>query len=109
MTRHRTWFRALVTAACWLALFAGADDFNLARVVLPLPASAPDSPLPLDDPNTDFTESSQAGGPTTAQPGRRGHPVSAGRKAAGKGPAAPVASSAPRTPLRAGVNAPLRC
>jgi hypothetical protein len=108
MTKHLAWFRALGAVACWLALLAGGDDFNLARVVLPLPAPAPDSPLPLDDPNTDFTRSSEHRSPTAGDPVGAGPASPAGLKPAGLA-LAPPAPSPERRPLRTGSNAPLRC
>src|SRR5690349_8238255 len=58
-------FWALSALSCWLTLLASADDFNLARVLLPPSASESEGLLPLDDPNSDFTESSQSPVPTT--------------------------------------------
>src|SRR5262245_32833784 len=53
--------------ACLLAVFAGGDDFNLARAALPaLFPPAPSDALPLDDPNTDGVESAQAAVPAPA-------------------------------------------
>ena len=69
---------ALLVFACFLALLAGADDFNLARVVLILPGPAPEAPLPLDDPNTDFTEEARPSVPAAA-PGPWDGPGAAGR------------------------------
>jgi hypothetical protein len=109
MTKHLAWFRALGAVACWLSLLAGADDFNLARVVFPLPAPVPDSPLPLDDPNTDFTTSSEPRSPTTANQGRAGPTPSTGLRPAGLALITPAPSPAPDRLLRAGINAPLRC
>jgi hypothetical protein len=109
MTKHHTWSRALAAVACWLTMLAGGDDFNLARVVLPLPAPAPDSPLPLDDPNTDFTEPSEPRSPTTTNQGRGGPPVSGGLRSAGTALANPIASPARSHSFRAGINTPLRC
>ena len=52
-----------VLFACWLALGASGDDFHLLRIAAPfLPLETPGDPLPLDDPNTDFTASDDAGG-----------------------------------------------
>jgi hypothetical protein len=41
--------------ACLLTFGASGDDINLLRLVLPSLASPTSDPLPLDDPNTDFT------------------------------------------------------
>ena len=102
-------FHALVLLACWQVLLASADDFNLARFVL-LPAeSESDDLLPLDDPNTDFTQSSE-----TRAPGNRG------RDCAGNPPAIPLPSAGiscsvsltsymPGPLARACSNTPLRC
>jgi hypothetical protein len=70
---------ALLVFACFLALLAGADDFNLARVLLPLPGPTSEAPLPLDDPNTDFTAAPQDRGQTAADPGPWDGPGAAGR------------------------------
>src|SRR5215472_14087636 len=54
--RRRT---SLALVAGYLALAASGDDFNFLRVALPaLAATSPAGGLPLDDPNTDFVESS---------------------------------------------------
>jgi hypothetical protein len=106
MRKYPTWFGALVAVTCWLVVLASADDFNLARAVLPLPAPAPDGPLPLDDPNTDFTEHSEPRSPTTTHQDR---PRPTGPRSAGTGLRTPVAPSARSHPLRTGINAPLRC
>src|SRR5579884_4188377 len=55
----------VVTAfACWLVFLASGDDFNFARIaLLPIPEPSEDL-LPLDDPNSDFTESSSSSEPT---------------------------------------------
>src|SRR5215470_444372 len=55
MARRRGFFGG-VLFACWLALGASGDDFHLLRIAVPfLPVDIPADPLPLDDPNTDFT------------------------------------------------------
>ena len=102
----RSW--VLSALACWLTLLASADDFNLARLTLPPTADSEES-LPLDDPNTDFTESSPSREPSTTS---RDIPVcktSAGRSSAGATPASAFAASAPGHPPRCRMNAPLRC
>jgi hypothetical protein len=109
MTKYHAWFRAFAAVACWLTMLASGDDFNLARAVLPLPAPPPDSLLPLDDPNTDFTGGSESTRPTTTHPSKSVPPVSAHLKLAGTGLPAPVAPPAHPSSLRAGVKVPLRC
>jgi hypothetical protein len=64
MPKGRVRAVVLTAFACWLVLLASGDDFNLARMAL-LPSSLPSEDLlPLDDPNSDFTASSQSPGPT---------------------------------------------
>jgi hypothetical protein len=109
MARYHVWLRAFAAVTCWLTFLAGADDFNLARAVFPLPAPAPDTPLPEDDPNTDFTAGSESASPTTTHPGKSVPPVPAPLMLAGPGLATPVAPPARPSPLRAGIDAPLRC
>src|SRR5436309_1713945 len=47
-----------IVVACWLIVMASGDDFNVARIIIPmLPSNCPPHALPLDDPNTDFTKS----------------------------------------------------
>ena len=96
--------------ACVLTIIASGDDFNLVRVLVS--GAAPVSPtdgLPLDDPNTDFTQSSE-----TRAPGNRG------RDCAGNPPAIPLPSTGiscsvsltsymPGPLARACSNTPLRC
>src|SRR5262249_30385131 len=83
--KYHAWIRAFAAVTCWLTMLAGGDDFNLARVVLPLSAPVSESPLPLDDPNTDFIRSSESPSPTTIHQGSSAPPVSAGLKVAGTG------------------------
>jgi hypothetical protein len=110
MTKCPPWFRVVAVVTCWLTFMAGADDFNLARVLLPLSAPAPDSPLPDDDPNTDYTESSEAPSPPAAtRPGGPSLSVSADLRLARTGLPAPVPLPARPPSFRAGTNAPLRC
>jgi hypothetical protein len=96
---------ALPAFACFLALLAGGDDFNLARVVLPLPAPVSGSPQPLDDPNTDFTEAPQAQEQATAGPGPREGPWAPGRATQRTAIAPPARGHSTRKPI----NSPLRC
>ncbi len=109
MTRHPAFLRGFGALACWLALLAGADDFNLARVVLPLPPLAPDSPLPLDDPNSDFTDASEPQSPAAANADGAAPAPPARLRRAGPVLASRAASPAPARPLRAGAHTPLRC
>jgi hypothetical protein len=110
MTKCPPWFRVIAVATCWLTFLAGADDFNLARVLLPLPAQAPDSPLPDDDPNTDYTDPSGAPGPTAAaRPAGPSLSVSADLRLARTGLPAPVPPPARPPSVSAGTNVPLRC
>jgi hypothetical protein len=96
---------ALPALVCFLALLAGADDFNLARVVLPLPGPGSEAPLPLDDPNTDFTEAPQAQEQTAAGPGPCAAPGAAVRGPARTAVAPPARGPSARSPIAS----PLRC
>jgi hypothetical protein len=59
MPKGRARSAFLTAFACWLVLLASGDDFNFARAILPsIPMS--EDLLPLDGPNTDFTESAQS-------------------------------------------------
>jgi hypothetical protein len=105
MPQRRPRHRALSALVCSLVLLASGDDFNLARVVLPLPAPAPEAPLPLDDPNTDFTE-----GPQAQEQAPAGRAPREGQAAAARGPArAAVAPPARTHSTRNSTNSPLRC
>ena len=61
MARRRSSFGGALLA-CLLALGASGDDFLLLRAAAPFLPGTPADPLPLDDPNTDFTASDDAGG-----------------------------------------------
>jgi len=100
---------ALLTAfACWLVLLASGDDFNFARAVLPsIPMS--EDLLPLDDPNSDFTESAQSTGPTPTYRDRCACPSSVGRSSAGAASPSRFAAAAPGHPPGQSNNTPLRC
>jgi hypothetical protein len=100
---------ALSALACWLTLLASADDFNLAR--LALGPSTPDSEglLPLDDPNSDFTESSQSPGPPTPCRTRWGCTSSVGRCGADVDLTSSFAALAYEHPPRLHLNTPLHC
>jgi hypothetical protein len=105
MPQQHPRYRALSALICSLVLLASGDDFNLARVVLPLPAPAPEAPLPLDDPNTDFTEGPQAQEQAPAEQGPREGPGAAGRGPVRTAVAPPARACSTRNP----VNSPLRC
>ncbi len=105
----------LATLTCLLAMAASGDDFWLPRLVL-LGTSAAAEPLPLDDPNTDFTRvtDSWADYKSVKRAGGDAEPKGSCATAAGKGPGASSALRAisvpggrqrPRTDLRT----PLRC
>jgi hypothetical protein len=95
---------ALPAFVCFLALLAGGDDFNLARVLLPLPGPASQATLPLDDPNTDFTEAARPAAQAAADCGPPPRPPLPAL--AGPEPFAPPALGlASRRPA----NTPLRC
>ena len=90
---------------CSLVLLTSGDDFNLARAVLPLPAPAPESPLPLDDPNTDFTDGPQAQEQTPAGQGPREWPGAVSRGLVRTAAASPARGHSTRNPI----TSPLRC
>ena len=108
MPKGRARSRVLSAFATWLVILASGDDFDLAHLILPPSTPAAEDLLTLDDPNTDFTESSQSPGPPTSSRDRRGCPSSGGPSLTG---AAFTSSSAAARghppPLR--LNAPLRC
>jgi hypothetical protein len=108
MPKGRARAGVLTAFACWLVLLASGDDFNFARMALPSSLPSEDL-LPLDDPNSDFTPSSQSRQPPTTS----GHRCSC---TAAVGPrltrAVLPAPWPPRTlghPVRPGSNTPLRC
>ena len=103
----RSW--SLSALACWLTLLASADDFNLMRLALPPSTTDSEGNLPLDDPNTDFTESSRSQGPPASSRDRRGCTSSVGPSLTGAAFTSSSAAAAhgPPPPLR--LNAPLRC
>ena len=102
----RSW--VLSALACWLTLLASADDFNLARLTLPPTADSEES-LPLDDPNTDFTQSAQSPGPTTTSRDRCGYTSFVGQSSARAALRSLLAVLAPSHPQRHSSNTPLRC
>jgi hypothetical protein len=103
----RSW--VLSALACWLTLLASADDFNLVRLALPPSTVDSEGLLPLDDPNTDFTESSQSREPPTTSRDSRGCTFSGDPSWTGAALTSPSAAPAPghSPPLRLGT--PLRC
>ena len=108
MPKGRARSAFLTAFACWLVLLASGDDFNVARAVLPsIPMS--EDLLPLDDPNTDFTESAQSTGPTTTYRDRGGCTSSVVRSSAGAASPSLFAAPAPCHPPRQSSNTPLRC
>jgi hypothetical protein len=56
--RRSPWRLAVVSLVCCLALAASGDDVCLVRLAVPSPLT---TTLPLDDPNTDFQASVDAG------------------------------------------------
>jgi len=108
MPKGRAHSGVLATFACWLVILASGDDFNFARVVFSPPPASEDL-LPLDDPNTDFTESSESPGPTTTYRDRCGGTSSVGQSSAGATFPSPFAAPTHRHPPCQGSNTPLRC
>ena len=98
----------LAAFACWLVLLASGDDFNFARAMLPSTPASEDL-LPLDDPNTDFTESSQTPGPTTPCRTGWGCTSSVGRCVAEAALTSPSAAHTHGHRPLWGRTAPLRC
>jgi hypothetical protein len=103
----RSW--AVSALVCWLVLLASADDFNLVRLALPSSLVDSEGLLPSDDPNSDFTPTSQSREPSTTS----GHRCSCTRSV---GPTltlavlpTPLAARTLGHPLRPGSNTPLRC
>jgi hypothetical protein len=101
--------RALSAFACWLVLLASADDFNLVRLALPPSAADSEGPLPLDDPNTDFTESSPSRQPLTTSRHRFSCTTSVAQSLTRPALTSPLAAPALGHTPRPGGNAPLRC
>jgi hypothetical protein len=90
---------------CLLAVFAGGDDFNLARAALPaLFPPAPSDALPLDDPNTDGVEA--AASEVHPDAGQDGHGC---RRPFPQAVASPLASPLDGSPLPLPLNPPQRC
>src|SRR5262245_25194316 len=103
----RSW--ALSAFACWLVLLASADDFNLARLVLPPPDVDFEGLLPLDDPNTDFTQSSQSRESPTTSRHRCSCTTSVGQRLTGAVLTSPFAALTLGHLPRSRGNTPLRC
>ena len=106
MARRRCCFGAFL--ACWLVLGASGDDFHLVRLAAPFqPVETPGDPLPLDDPNTDFTAPADSGGDLMSRAHSPGGRIPRPRVAR---PLVPATSAPPLlTTLAAGVRLPLRC
>ena len=103
----RPW--VLLALACWLILLASADDFNLVRLALPPSTVDSEGLLPLDDPNTDFTESSQSPGPPTSSRYKRGCTSSGGPSWTGASLTSPFVAPAHGHPPPLRLDTPLRC
>jgi len=108
MPKGRARSGLLAAFACWLVILASGDDFNFARAMLPSTPASEDL-LPLDDPNTDFTEPAQSPGPTITSRHRCACRSSVGRSSAGAALPSPLAAPAPNHPPRRSSNTPLRC
>jgi hypothetical protein len=104
---NRSWF--LSALACWLTLLASADDFNLARLALPPSAADAGESLPLDDPNSDFTQPSQSREPKATPRDRCGCTSSAGPRLAGAALTSSFAAPAHGHRPQLCLNSPLRC
>jgi len=109
MPKSRANSRVLSAFAAWLVILASGDDFNLAHVILPSSTSAAADLLPLDDPNTDFTESSPSAGPTTPCRTGWGCTASVGRCVAEAALTSPIAALTHGRSPHCCSNAPLRC
>lgn len=90
----------LAVLSCLLTLAASGDDFCLPRLVITF-VPGPSGPLPLDDPNSDFVETtdSSLAAELSREGGRIPGPTAAG---AGGALAALAAASPPARPGRAG-------
>jgi hypothetical protein len=105
MRKHSPPFVVLTLLTASLTLLAGGDDFNLVRVALPLALTpTPGDSVPLDDPNTDFTEA--AASEVSAEAGQARCPD---RSPARKAARSPVTSTRLAGVPRASVLTPLRC
>jgi hypothetical protein len=108
MPKGRARSGVLAAFACWLVLLASGDDFNFARTILPSTPASEDL-LPLDDPNTDFTESSESSGPTSTYRDRCGDTSSVVQSSTGAALPSLFAAPALGSPLCLSSNTPLRC
>jgi hypothetical protein len=108
MPKGRARSIVLAAFACWLVMLASGDDLNFARVVLSSTPASEDL-LPLDDPNTDFTESSKSSGPTITFRNKCGRTSSVSQSSAGAALPSPLAAPTPSYPPRQSSNTPLRC
>jgi hypothetical protein len=108
MPKGRARAGVLMTFACWLVLLASGDDFNFARLALPSPLPSEDL-LPLDDPNTDFTPSSQSRQPPTTSGHRSSCMTAVGPRLTRAVLPSPWAARTLGQPSRPGSNTPLRC
>ena len=109
MPKGRARSRVLSAFATWLVILASGDDFDLAHLILPPSTPAAEDLLTLDDPNTDFTESSQSSGPTTPCRTRWGCTSSVGRCVAEAALTSPSAAHTHGHRPLWGRTAPLRC
>ena len=110
MARRRSSFGGALLA-CLLALGASGDDFLLLRVATPFLPITPADPLPLDDPNTDFTAAADSGGDLMPRAHRPGGMIPRTRSRARVArPLAPTPSAPPLlTALATDARLPLRC
>jgi hypothetical protein len=104
----RVRFHVLPLLTCGLVLLASADDFNLGRFVFPFTESLSDGLLPLDDPNCDFTDPSDAPAPGTPDCGGANAAVILPRRA-GMNRAPETAAFPFHPPARGCLDVPLRC
>ncbi len=109
MARRSIYSWTLLVFACWLVLLASADDFNLARLILPFSEADAEGLLPLDDPNTDFAPSSESREPPTTTRHKRGCTSSVQQRVTRAVLASPFAGPAIGHSPWACINAPLRC
>jgi hypothetical protein len=108
MPKGRARAGVLTAFACWLVLLASGDDFNFARLALLSPLPYEDL-LPLDDPNSDFTPSSQARELPTTSGHRCGCTTPVGPRLTRAVLLSPWAARTLGHPLRPCSNTPLRC
>jgi hypothetical protein len=109
MPKGRAHTRVLSAFAAWLVILASGDDFNLVHLILPPSTPAAEDLLTLEDPNSDFTESSQSPGPTTSCRTARGCTSSVSRRGADAVLTSSFAALTHGRQPRWGSNAPLRC